>query len=70
MEAVAIIVAIRGSRLVSGADQGNDIGRMVGAAIKGVRYFVEMYEPVDMLFDVLLEGRGTTRVGTGRLGKM
>jgi hypothetical protein len=43
------------------------LGRMTGAAIRGLRYFVETYEPVDMLFDVFVEGRRTGRVGTGRL---
>lgn len=52
------------------ADSRVGVGRMMGATIKGIRDFVEMYEPVDMLFEVLVEGRGTGRVGTGRLGSI
>ncbi len=40
---------------------------MTGSTIRGLRYFVETYGAVDMLFDVLVEGQGG-RVGTGRLG--
>ena len=43
-----------------------DLGRITGAAIKGIRDFIETYEAVGMLFDIR-EDEGLGRVGTGRL---
>jgi len=40
---------------------------MEGAAIKGIRHFVDTYGAVDMLFDVMVENRAPGRVATGRL---
>lgn len=39
---------------------------MVGATLKGLRFFVDSFGARDMLFDVSVEGR-KGRVGTGRL---
>lgn len=35
--------------------------------VLGLRYFVNTYGAMDMLFDISVEGMGTGRVGTGRL---
>jgi len=55
--------------MVRGADFLGGVGAMDGATIRGVRYFIETYGAVGMLFDVQVETRFGTlaRVGTGRI---
>lgn len=42
-------------------------GRSIRPMVLGLRYFVDTYGAMDMLFDIRVEGMGTGRVGTGRL---
>ncbi len=49
------------------ADAWVQLGRVLGAAERGLRSFVEEFGARDVLFDVSVEGGGGGRVGTGRL---
>lgn len=45
----------------------SSVGRSIRPMVLGLRYFVNTYGAMDMLFDISVEGMGTGRVGTGRL---